>query len=246
MASSLNKRAIMDLPDDILIIILENLNVGDLKSISLVNSRFYELMTTTPSVYKKFKLNVDSKYNATIIEALMESNRHYENLAIPCSKHDYDEPCKSSQIIDLMKKVGGRVKNMEFIHIDDHRCPKPILELLATMPNIESLMIFPQYIPSECVKRLRRSTIFKFSQLKEVHVPFAMFLPILKHVNTLEKLILLKRHECVLDHSNCMEFIEVLRNNQSTLMSLKLNTSHVLFEHDIQVLFFNLFHCQII
>ena len=235
----------MDLPDEILIKIIENLNVEDLKSISLVNSRFYELVTTTPSVNKKFKLNVDSNYNATIIEALMDSNRYFENISIPSSTHRYGEPCKSSQIIDLMKKVGGRVKNLYFLKSDIriiNVCPKSIFELLATLPNIESLMIIPKFISSECAERLPTSTtIFKFNQLKEVQAPFEILCLIL--MSTLEKLeiFMCATNDANYDR-NSLELIEVLRNNQSTLKSLKLNAAKELFEHDIQVVLKILFY----
>ena len=247
MASSLNERFITSLNNDIFITIFEHMDVEDLKNICLVNSRFYELVTNTSSVNKKFGLDIDSNYNATIIEALMKSNRHFEHMSIPSSKHDSDKPmtCKSSQIIDLIKNVGGRVKNMEFMQFEDQKiivCPNPIFELLQTMPNIESLMFYSNNISSECVESLPTTTILKFTQLKEVHAPFAMILPILKHVNTLEKLIVFECNEYDLDYSNCMEFIEVLRKNQSTLKSFKFNAIKEFFDHDIQVLFKILFY----
>ena len=242
MAASLNDRFITSLNNDIFITIFEHMNVEDLKNICLVNSRFYELVTTTPSVNKQFKLNVNSNYNATIIEALMESNRYFENISIPILTHRrYGEPCKPSQIIDLMKKFGGRVKNIEFMQFKGRKyiieCPKSIFELLQMMPNIESLMIFPKYISSECFERLPKSTIFQFNQLKEIHAPFTMIFSILKHVNTLEELDVFIRTNNDAIYGTCLEFIEILRNNQSTLKSLKLNTRQGLFKHDIQVLF---------
>ena len=245
MDSSSNERSILDLPYDILIMILEKMSVEDLKNICLVNSRFYELVTTTPIVNKKFKLNVDSKYNATITEALMESNRHFKNISIPCSIHYRNEPCKSSQYIDLMKKIGGSVTKMEFKSQDTTVCPKPVLELLQTIPNIESLIILFNFNILQCAEKLPKSSIpIKFKQLKKVDVPFEIFFPVLKHVNTLEKLIFFDPEASNGNRDNSsksMELIEVLRNNQSTLKSLKFNTRHKIFEHDIQVLALILF-----
>ena len=240
MSDSLNERSLTSLNNDIFITIFEHMNVEDLKNICLVNSRFYELVTTTPSVNKQFKLNVNSNYNAAIIEALMESNRYFEDISIPSSRHRrYGEPCKSSQFIDLMKKVGGRVKNIEFMQFMGFiaECPNAIFELLQMMPNIESLMIFPNNIYLKCLERLPKSTIFQFNQLKEKLAPFAMICLILKHVNTLEKLSVIQRIKNDARYGTCLEFIEILRNNQSTLKSLRLIYKSTLFDNDIQVLF---------
>ena len=219
----------MDLPNEILINIFEYSNVEDLKCITLASTKFYELVTTTTSINKKFKLKFSSKCDVIIIEALMNSGRYFENVSVPIPYHNENTPCKSSPIIDLMKKIGDRVKNIEFGKETTRMCSKPIFQILGTCPNIESLEISDRNFVSECFGECSKLPIGNFSRLKVVQIPFNMFLATMKHVSTLEKMIVYN-----FNRGESLEFIEILRNNQSALKSF-IFPMYIHVEENLQV-----------
>ena len=94
----------MGLPNETLVTIFEQLNVKDLKSITLTDPRFYDIVINTPSINRKFKLNVKWNYDDNIIEALMESDRYFENIFLPIPNHE-SEHCQSSKTFDLIKNL---------------------------------------------------------------------------------------------------------------------------------------------
>ena len=230
----------MGLPNETLVTIFEQLNVKDLKSITLTDPRFYDIVINTPSINRKFKLNVKWNYDDNIIEALMESDRYFENIFLPIPNHE-SEHCQSSKTFDLiknlMKKIGDRVKNAEFQNQSGKLCPKSIFEVLETILNIEALQFRSLSISSKCSVK---STIpIKFNQLKKVDFPVDMLLPILKHVTTIKELSINSIHEFRPKTASdiSLEVIEFLSNNQSTLQSLEIKSMIQIFKQDVQVLF---------
>ena len=169
----------MDLPNEILIHIFEYSNVEDLKCITLASTKFYELVTTTLSINKKFKLKFRSKNDAIIIEALMDSGRCFENVCFPY--HNENPICKSSWYINLMKKIGDRVKNIQFGKSGEEKafiCLKFIFKILETSPNIESLQIHNRVL-AHCCDEFLASPIGMFNKLKDVHFYSREYLPLL-------------------------------------------------------------------
>lgn len=233
----------MELPDEILIIIFEKLNVKDLKSITLADRRFNGLVTGTSKIIKKFKLVVNSNYNLNILQALLDSQRYFENLSIPILDHMMIDSYKSDKMIDLMKRIGGHVKKIKFMDFC-HCCYGALLELL---PNIAWLKFDHNVSCLDRPEKLPTSTIkIRSNQLKEVHISFEM-LYFLGHVNTLEKLTICqsKWRYSWNTSEKILEFIEVLQRNRSTLKSLTFSNLTNLFDYDIQALFsilFNLLH----
>ena len=223
-------KSFTDLSDDDLIIIFEKLDVEDLKNVTLTSTKLYGLVVNTQRINKKFKLKYSEDNNATIIQALMESHRKFEDICIPMPYHSENESCKMNLINDLMKKIGDDVKRIEFTRGYSLIRPKPTFEVFENIPNIEYLKINDDL---QDIKAIPNPIIF--NRLKEVEFSSEMFLPFLNHVNTLEKLRV--PNECVWLPVDCLKFIEILRNNQSTLKSLTIKTAERIFAHDIQVLF---------
>lgn len=225
--------SLMDFPDDVLIIIFDQLDVEDLKSITLINSRCLQLATTTQSINKKFKLTIKEDSNAVIFEALMESNRYFKSVCIKHTRDEYGRDCSLNPIINLMKRIGAYTKNMEFKCEFHNWHRKPLIDLLELLPNVVTLnLICGRYHFEES---LASPIQLKFNQLKEAKLPFNMLCDTLKQVNTLEKLEALDSSFHATNSERNLEFVHILRNNQSTLKSLKFNYNHIR-QLDIQVL----------